>query len=384
MTALFATISAGFLNGPSLFLADDVPNDRTFWFPPQFSNHAPTVDWPFYFITWICIVFLVLITGVMLWFMWKYSRARGAKTDHDATTHNTPLEVTWSFIPLVLVIIMFYIGFAGYMDMEIPPKESYQIDVTAQKWYWSFRYPNGWIDPNLHVWPDDPITLLMTSQDVLHACFIPDFRVKRDIVPGKFSSLWFTAQNRTGEVEEHHLFCAEYCGTKHSLMKATVFVHPTREDYETWLRKESDPYGRGMPPEVVGDMYYRNRGCAGCHLINGAILTGPPLDLTWGEVSSGARTFKKGEPLTDSDPSWVENYILESLHDPNQRVVSGPSFTVPTAMPTYKGQLSERDVQSIIAFLKWMHDHPGETQKTPYILWQEEQELLRIEQSQGQ
>lgn len=372
MTGVLATISAGFLNGGPLFLADEVPNDRTFWFPPQYSNHAPTVDWPFYFITWVCIFFLVLITVLMLIFMWRYSRHRGVVADHDAATHNTPLEITWSFIPLVLVIIMFYIGFAGYMDMEVAPKESYQIDVEAKQWSWAFKYPNGWIDPNLHVWADQPFTMVMSSADVLHAMFIPDFRVKKDIVPGKFSSLWFVPQNRTGEIEVHHLFCAEYCGTDHSNMYAQVFVHPTKDSYEEWLAKESDPYGRGLAPEVIGDMFYRNRGCAGCHLINGVRFTGPPLNLTWGEVTVGERDFAKGPPLDTSDPLFAENYVLESLYEPNQRVVEG--FSVPTQMSTQKSQLNQRDVDSIIAFLKWMHDNPDfDPERTPYKLWQEEQ-----------
>jgi cytochrome c oxidase subunit 2 len=372
MIGLLATISAGLLNASPLLLADDVPNDRTFWFPPQYSNHAPTVDWPFYFITWVCIFFFVLIVVVMLWFMWRYSRARGIKPDHNATTHNTPLEITWSFIPLVLVIIMFYMGFAGYMDMEIAPKDSYQIDVEAKQWSWGFRYPNGWVDPNLHVWADEPFNLVMNSTDVLHALFIPDFRVKRDIVPGKFSSLWFIPQNRTGNIEEHHLFCAEYCGTDHSNMKAIVYVHPTRASYEEWLAKESDPYGRGLPPEAIGDMFYRARGCMGCHLINGTVFTGPPLDKTWGEVTGGQRTFVHGPPLDTGAPAFAENYILQSLHEPNFQVVEG--FSVPSQMSTFKSQLNARDTASIAAFLKWMHDNPGfDPNRTPYIIWQEEQ-----------
>ncbi|MGI9013730.1 MAG: cytochrome c oxidase subunit II [Phycisphaerales bacterium] len=329
-------------------------DDRGFWLPPSYSNFTHHVDGPFMFITWVCIAFFVAIVAVMLWFMWRYSRHRGIKSDFDAATHNTPLEITWSAIPLLLVIGMFYYGFRGYMDMIVEPNDGYTINVTAQKWSWTFNYPEGAVSPELHLPPNENIKLVLQASDVLHAFFVPDFRVKVDIVPGKYSYLWFKAENRSGEPEWHHLFCAEFCGTDHSNMIATVVVHPTREDYEAWLATAMAYQDWGMTLVEAGDFLYQRRGCMGCHTIDGLPLTGPSLKNTWREVSSGQRKVK-GPAVDASD---VENYIADSLKTPQAQIVlHADGGEYPSNMPKIK--LSEFDVTALIAYIKWLENNDG-------------------------
>lgn len=347
-------------------------DDAGFWMPPRYSNHVDSVDLPFFFITWTSIFFFVLIVGLMMWFMWRYSRHRGVKPTHDAATHNTPLEVMWSGIPLILAIVMFYLGFKGYMDMRIVPQNAYKINVTAQKWSWDFEYPNGLHDRELHVWAGADVQLVMKSMDVLHAVFIPDFRVKQDVVPGKFSSLWFNASNRTGQRESHHLFCAEYCGKEHSNMHAWVVVHPTRADYEAWLADASNIHDKGMPPEAIGDLLYQRRGCMSCHLLDGTIKTGPPLNLTWEEVADGTRVFDSGPIDLAKYDDLVENYISESLQEPQKEIVKG----FPPLMA--RTNLSDQDIKAIIAFLKWMSENEGNP--FPLEIWEKQQEQEEDEQ----
>jgi cytochrome c oxidase subunit 2 len=333
-----------------------------FFMPPDYGNFGANVDWPFWVITWICIFFFVLIVVIMAWFMWKYNRDLGAKFDGTAVTHNTPIEIIWSGIPLILVIYMFYVGFEGYMDMVVPPKDAYQVTVTARKWNWAFEYPNGYIGDELHVWaeqfegdPDANFKMLMKSEDVLHAFFVPHFRVKQDIVPGKYSLVWFRAKHSgtTAAPEAHHLFCAEFCGTDHSNMHAWVYVHPDRASFDRWMAQATDT--TDWPLEVLGDRLYQTRGCAGCHLLDGGIKIGPPLNNTWAEVEGGRRQFDKGEPLDTSDPAFVENYIRNSVVNPLDHIVA--SF--PSSMPTYKSQMKERDLDAIVAFIKWLRDNQG-------------------------
>ncbi len=162
------------------------------WMPPAMSTSAPQVDAVFSFIFWIAFFFFALIVGLMTLFVLRYRRREGVAPE-PGLSHNLPLELTWSLIPLVLVIIIFYLGFRGFMDLSTPPANSYEVLVTGQKWKWLFTYPNGYVDENLHVPVDVPVKLTMSSEDVIHSLYIPAFRVKHDVVPGRYSKLWFRA-----------------------------------------------------------------------------------------------------------------------------------------------------------------------------------------------
>lgn len=198
-----------------------IPPD--FWMPVGASTIAGSVDQMLAVINWICYFFFALVVVLMVYFAWKYRvRSNSHRFRMDGPVHNTPLELTWTIIPLLLCVVIFFMGFRGYLDFSQPPKNSYDIDVTAVKWAWTFKYPNGAQSDDLYVPAGRPVRLVMRSNDVLHSLFIPAFRVKRDVVPGRYTHLWFQSDPVTGMDEGYHLFCTEYCGTGHSNMNLSL------------------------------------------------------------------------------------------------------------------------------------------------------------------
>lgn len=328
--------------------------DATFWMPERASTFADEVDGPFYVVYWISVFFTLLISALLIYFVVKYRRRGETSPDTaDAPTHHTLLEVTWTALPLMLVIVLFYVGFEGYMNMELPPQNAMQVDVTAQRWSWTFTYPeNGWQDAELHVPGDRPVQLLMRSTDVLHSFFVPDFRVKKDVVPGKFSRIWFESPNDTGEPTEHWLLCAEYCGKDHSRMIARVVVHPTYESYAAWLEDAADIFNK-YPPHVAGSILFEKRGCVQCHTTDGAPLTGPSLKGAWSRAANRDTEFEAfGRIDLENYDGLVENYLREAILYSQAKIVAG----YPENMPTFKGQLDEQEVAALIAYIKWLDE----------------------------
>lgn len=306
--------------------------DKSFWMPVRGSTTAGEVDFLFYFIFYISLFFFVGIVAALIFMLLRYRRRPGHAAGRTAH-HNLGLELTWSIIPLILVIVIFYIGMKSYLNITTPPGNSYQITVTAQKWKWLFTYPGGYVDENLHVPLDQPVQLVLSSEDVIHSLFIPAFRVKRDAVPGRYAKVWFTA-TQPGEFD---LFCAEYCGTSHSDMHALVFVHPQAE-YDKWLAEASDFLSK-MPPAEAGKLLMQRRGCNQCHSIDGTAGTGPSFKGLF------------GEQIKLADGSQVaadENYIRESILEPSNKVVSGYQ----PVMPTFQGKLKDEEILAIIEYLK--------------------------------
>lgn len=311
-----------------------VPNSPpgSFWFPSSSSTVAPMVDDLFYMILWIGVVFFVLIVGVMCGFVWKYRRREGHAPAHSAH-HNNTLEVTWSVIPGLILVVIFFRGFTGYIDLRTPPPDAYEIQVIAKKWSWAFRYPNGHIDTELHLPVDTPIKFRLQSDDVIHSFFIPAFRIKMDCVPGRYTSTWAQAT----EVGEFVLYCAEYCGTRHSDMLANVYVHESGE-FEAWLTKAAD-FLNTMSPEDAGRMLYQRRGCVQCHSIDGTAKQGPTFKDTYGTE----------QPMADGSLVTVDdNYIRESILNPNAKIRAG----FRPVMPTFQGQLKDPEIDALIAFMK--------------------------------
>ena len=245
------------------------------FFPQRASTDAVVVDEIFHFIFLISVIFFVLILGLMVVFVFKYRRREGEGPQPSAS-HSTSLEMVWTIIPTILVAVMFIWGFWGYMGMRQAPDDSYEIQVLAKKWAWSFVYPNGHIEPDLHVPVDRPIRLVMSSDDVIHSLYIPAFRLKMDVVPGRFTKTWFQAT----ETGEHQLFCAEYCGTQHSTMLAKVVVHPSGE-FEKWL-EEAANFLKRMTPVEGGALLVQRRGCAQCHSVDGSAKVGPSFKGSFG------------------------------------------------------------------------------------------------------
>ena len=307
-----------------------------FWLPRQASTTAPTVDSVFNLVTWIAIVFFALITITLAVFVWKY-RSRPGHAALPSADHNQKLEITWTVIPVLIVIWIFWEGFAGYLDLSTPPKNAYEVQVLGQKWKWLFTYPNGVVDDNLHVPPGEPVRLVMTSQDVIHSFFVPDFRIKRDAVPGRYEKQWFQA-NAPGE---YQVFCAEYCGTSHSGMLAKVIVHRTRPDFDKWL-EDAGNFIDKLPPEKLwegGEKLYNQRGCKQCHSIDGTAGIGPSFKGIWGH----AQTLRSGGSATVD-----ENYVRESIVDPQAKVVAG----FEPVMPTFQGRLKDKEITALIEYIK--------------------------------
>ena len=308
------------------------PPEGTFWLPPAISSVAREVDWVFYLVLWISVFFFLLIVALMVVFLFKY-RARPGHEVEPSPAHNIPLEITWIAIPLLLVLVIFYYGFRGFMNMITPPGDAYEIQVTAQKWNWLFTYPNGYTDATLHVPVDRPVELTMVSEDVIHSFYVPAFRIKRDVVPGRYNKTWFEA-NAPGQ---YVLFCAEYCGTSHSDMIADVVVHPSGE-FEKWLREASD-FLATMSPVDAGRKLYEVQGCGQCHSVDGTPGVGPTFQGLFGRTERMA----SGVTITAD-----ENYIRESILEPQAQIVAGYEGV----MPTYQGRLNNEEISAIITYIK--------------------------------
>jgi len=305
----------------------------TFWLPAQRSTFAAHTDAAFYLIFWICVFFFVLIVVLALWMLFKYRRRGDVIEVQPSAHHNMMLELTWSVIPLIIMLVIFVMGFRGYMDLHTAPQGAYEVQVTAQKWAWSFTYPNGYEDPDLHVPVGVPVKLTMTSRDVIHSLYVPAFRTKQDVVPGRYTVEWFQAP----VAGEYPIFCAEYCGTKHSQMQATVFVQPQAE-FDAWLAKAGD-YMKGLAPADAGALVYKKKGCVQCHSIDGTRVVGPSFKGSFGT----RRTFADG-----TSGVMDENYIRESVLTPRAKVVAG----FDPVMPTFQGRLKEPEIAALIAYLK--------------------------------
>jgi cytochrome c oxidase subunit 2 len=307
-----------------------------FWLPRQSSTTAAPVDFVFYAVTGISAFFFLLITGVLLYFIWKY-RDRPGHEALPSPTHNTTLEVTWTVVPLFIVVWIFWEGFTVFVDLATPPASAYEVQVTAQKWNWLFTYPTGYTDSDLHVPPGEPIRVVGTAVDVIHSFYVPEFRVKRDIVPGRYEEAWFRADTPGS----YQIYCAEYCGKDHSAMKAMVVVHASRADYERWLSDASDFIAK-LPPEKLsegGQKLYNQRGCKQCHSIDGSPGTGPSFKGIFGH----------DQPLREGGVARVdENYIRQSIVDPHSQIVAGYE----AVMPSFQGRLKDKEITALIEYIK--------------------------------
>ncbi len=312
----------------------------TFWMPPSASSYSGDVDRVFYLILWICALMFALVAALMTIFVVRYRRREG-KAPPPAPSFGTALEITWTVIPTLVVIVIFYFGFRTFLDMATPPPNAYDIQVTAFKWGWAFGYPNGHVDNRLHVPLDRPVRLVLRSEDVIHSLYVPAFRVKKDVVPGRYNTIWFQA-TKAGEFD---LFCTEYCGTKHSDMATVVVVQEPRE-FERWL-DDAGNWAEKLPPAEAGRKLWEIRGCKQCHTLDGSSRIGPSFLAIWG----------KERPLSDGSTVLVdENYVRESILDPSTRIAAGYE----NVMPTYRGRLKDSEITALIEFIKSLAPAPAE------------------------
>lgn len=311
-------------------------------FPEQASTMASEVDALYFFLIGISIFFGVLIATLVVFFAFKYRR-RDDGRQAVQIEGSLVLEAIWTTIPFVIAMTIFAWSASVYFSLTRPPDNSLEIFVVGKQWMWKIQHMEGRREINqLHVPLGRPVKLTMTSEDVIHSFYVPAFRVKSDVVPGRYTTAWFEA-TKPGS---YHLFCAEYCGTEHSRMIGKVVVLEPHE-YQAWLKGDgagaASTASSAMAPAVAGAEIFNNTGCQTCHAIDEAgqsgLMNGPPLyDLYGTEVELEAG----GTVVAD------EAYIRKSIIDPMSDIVRGYR----PLMPTYAGRLSEEQVMQLIAYIK--------------------------------
>jgi cytochrome c oxidase subunit 2 len=297
--------------------------------PEVASVHAERVDHLYFFLTGTTLFFTFLIFATIFYFMIKYRR-RSEEERPPETEQSLALEITWIVIPSLICIVLFFWGARLFFAAFNPPQGSMEIFVVGKQWMWHLQHPEGPREINqLHVPVDVPILLTMTSEDVIHGFFLPEFRIKRDVVPGRYLSEWFEA-SKPGS---YHLFCTQYCGTLHSGMRGTIEVM-SPANYAQWLRDNATSESMTQ----MGMQLFARLGCDTCHLADGS-GPGPALE----------GKFEKPVTLTSGqtrvmDESFIRQAILDpsSLPLPNYRLV----------MPTFRGQVNEEQILQLIAYIK--------------------------------
>lgn len=300
----------------------------------QGSDFAREVDFVYMSLFWLSVVLFVGIVGAAAYFSWRYRFKAGRVTPHQ--THNTMLEVIWTVIPTLVVIAIFFWGVNGYMKFAVPPGEAMEVQVVGKQWLWTFEYPDGTRSVNeMHVPVNKNVRLVMSSEDVLHDFYVPDMRIKRDIIPGRYTQEWFRANQ--GAIGEHVATCAEYCGKGHSDMHAKLFVD-TQADYDKWMATGGTEY-LDYSPEAWGKIQWDRKGCSTCHSIDGSASKGPTWKGIWGTMVK----------LNDGKSVLVdEAYVRESMMLPQAKIVAG----FDPIMPTFQGLLRENEINGLIAFIK--------------------------------
>jgi cytochrome c oxidase subunit II len=308
---------------------------------PSLSNLLPETatelasywDQFFYFLVGMSLFLFIPLVITALWFVFKYRRSKNPNP--STNDDNTALEIFWTAVPTFIVIVIFAWGWIIYQKMYHAPKGSYEVRVIGKQWLWQFDYSHGKSTiGDLYVPANQRVKLIMTSDDVLHSFFVPDFRIKNDTVPGIYTSVWFEA-NKPGE---HTIYCSEYCGLSHSKMMGKVKALST-EDWNKWLEESSKETDLNLSPLELGKKLYTEKGCAACHSLDGTDLVGPSFKGVWGTT----QTMEDG-----STHKVDENFIRLMIEYPDKYVVKG----YPKVMPSFKGLLNERELAGISAFIK--------------------------------
>jgi len=322
--------------------------DVQFW-PDHASNFSWPVDTIYIVLIALSAIFSVPIIFLICYFGYKYRR--GAVVDRAMSHTSNWLEWTAIGGMLVLIVPIFVWSANLYFNMFRPPEGALEIYVVGQQWMWKLQHPTGQREINqLHVPAGRPIKLIMTSEDVIHSLYVPAFRIKHDVIPGRYTALWFQAT----KAGSFHLFCTEYCGTDHSGMVGQVIVMEP-SDYQAWLSGGSQGQaGAQQAPESMaesGQRLFQQHGCVTCHVAAGG-GPGPSLVGVYGSQVQLAN----GQTVTADD-----NYIHESIVNPSAKVVNGYQ----PIMPSFQGQLNEQEILQIIAYIKSLGGRGGGTSATP-------------------
>lgn len=330
------------------------------WTPPASSTIAADTDWVFNFINWWSYAFFIGVVGVMGWLLFKFWRKSDAERT-EKVKDSMAFEMFWVVFPTILCIVVFVLGAKNYSAHRVAPPNVMEIQANASQWAWEFVYPDGRTSNDLYIPVDQPVRMVITSVDVLHSFYIPNFRVKMDAIPGRYTQLWFEAKQATDTtwidldkvenvkqegngaytitdkgktrryVQPHRLFCTEYCGRAHSGMDRKVYVL-SRDQWDQTLDKINT-----VKVEAASGKKVHVQKCAACHSVDGSAMQGPTWKGLWGKsesTSAGAVTVD-------------ENYIRESILNPTAKIVTG----YPGNMPAFPN-LREEEIQSLFLYLK--------------------------------
>jgi len=300
------------------------------FFPESASTISDDVDALYFYISGVTVFFTALISLVIIYFVIRYRR-RNAFEIPRPIEGSTKLETLWSVIPLIIAMSIFVWGAKVYFAQYRPPKNALEVYVVGKQWMWKFQHPTGQREINeLHVPVGRKIKLIMATEDVIHDVFIPAFRIKTDVVPGRYTTQWFEA-TKPGR---YHLFCAEYCGMNHSGMRGSVVVMEPA-DFDNWLSGNANQ----ASPAAAGQTMYESLGCASCHGANGEGGRGPAL----------LGLFNSNVVLNDGQTVVAdEGYLRESVLNPQAKVVTGFG----PIMPSFQGQVNEEQLLQIVAYMK--------------------------------
>ena len=311
--------------------------------PESASTFSWKVDALYFYLSGVTLFFTLLISGTLIFFVIRYRRRTPYEIPRPvAGSHK--LETVWTVIPFVIAMTMFLWGATVYFDQYKPPNNAIEVYVVGKQWMWKLQHATGQREINeLHVPVGRKVKLIMTSEDVIHDFFVPAFRTKADVVPGRYTTLWFEA-TKPGR---YHLFCAEYCGMNHSGMIGSVIVLESR-DFDNWLSGNTG----SMTPAAAGQQLYQTLGCASCHGENGEGGRGPALTGTFGTEI----TLTNGAKVTAD-----EGYLRESIVNPQAKLVAGFG----PIMPTFQGQVTEEQLVQLLAYIKSLHGAGPTTAASP-------------------
>lgn len=309
---------------------------------PDASNFVSSYNLAFYSIAGVSLLLLTGLTVLMFYFIYKYNRKKHAEAVQ--IEGNTKLEILWTGIPILLVLAMFYFGWAGFNPMTKPPKDAVNVTSVARMWNFSFKYENGKESKDLILKVNTPVKINLVALDVIHSLFIPAFRIKSDMVPGRDKMMWF----RPERVGEYDLYCAEYCGLQHSYMSSNVKVL-SEEDYAVWYNDTTavTRVAAGSAPGAAGEAIINDQGCIACHSSDGSKIIGPSFLKIFGEKQV---IVKDGKDVTITID---EAYIKRSIYEPNSEIVKGYPRDL---MQSYKESLKDDDINKIIEYLKTLNE----------------------------
>ncbi len=300
-------------------------------FPTEASTAASRTDTLFLLLVGVSVLMVVLIAGFIFRFIYKYRR-RDPDEIPEQITGSDRLELTWTLIPLGFFMVIYFWGASIYMNNVQPPNNAMEIYVVAKQWMWKFQHLTGQSEiDELHVPLGRPVKLTMTSQDVIHSFFVPEFRVKQDVLPDRYTTIWFQAT----QAGTFHIFCTQYCGTGHAQMTGRVIAMEPAA-FEQWLG--GGAAASPQSPAATGQQLFQQFGCIGCHKADGSGV-GPSFVGRYGKQVKTT----DGRTLTVDD-----NYIRTCVYHPDQQRTAG----FQPLMPSYLGRIDENQMLSIIAYIK--------------------------------